>query len=174
MKKIVPAPCYTMRVKFKNIEKELFYHVVTKECDRIKSKLQKSSSKDLFLDITDIDGNFVYINIAKLQSIYFLYEARPFEIEAEESDWEVEINLDNAEPNFIPVDSPETVQDLYNSIYTQSRGNYTTRFFRLQDVDEEEFFFNRDEVVYFKIPKECFEDFDDEDYDDEYDDEDID
>lgn len=166
MKKIVPTPCYSLKVKFKNIEKAMFFYVTEDECFDIQEKLRCVSSKNFFLDITDIQQNSIYINLTKLQSIYFLYEVHPFEIEVEDEIWAIEIQLNNMEKDYIEADSPETYQALYDSIYKKMPdGSYPHHFFEFTDLDDETFFFNRDEVVYFKISHECFDDFEDSDID---------
>jgi len=152
MEKIISAPFYILQVKFKCMDEVQFY-IHEDDYVLVKEKFCRNYSCS-YITLNDIDNNFIYLNIEKIQSAYLLYEVRPLIQEIDyENDWySIDLQLDNAEVLNIMLEGYETIEALTSQMSegTKTKAK-TNRFFSIVDVDGEDYFFNRDEVLYVKI-----------------------
>ena len=152
MEKIISAPFYILQVKFKGMDEVQFY-IHEDDYVLVKEKFCRNYSCS-YITLNDIDNNFIYLHTEKIQSAYLLYEVRPLIQEIDyENDWySIDLQLDNAEVLNIMLEGYETIDALTSQMSegTKTKAK-TNRFFSIVDVDGEDYFFNRDEVLYVKI-----------------------
>lgn len=156
---------YCLKVKFRDLEQNVFFEVEALEFDRVRDRCARIVDPHEFVFLTTSDGNEVMISARNTESFHFLVERSLEDIPTlklvREEDWVVKYHIrGKPDSEYLGIASPREAVLFHRSLRAALETDRMERpalYCSIADVEGKEFFINLRNLLYLAIPKAVME-----------------